>query len=99
MYHETSFRNHVMNNNVTKVHIFTFSWGLHQKVQDPSGEVIPGVYRFGLGSLANPRCRRHRKSSLPARAPKNLNMILFNKSVGNFQYDHMSTITNDSKDY
>ena len=81
------------------LHIFIFSWGLRQKVQDPSGEVIPGVYRFGLGSLSKPRCRRHRESRLPARGPKILNIILFNKSIGNFHYDHMSTITDDSKDY
>ena len=81
------------------LHIFIFSWGLRQKVQDPSGGVIPGVCRFGVGRLFGEAVRRHRKSSLHSRAPKIFNMILFNKSVGNFHYDHMATITDDSKDY
>ena len=55
--------------------------------------MIPGVYLFGVGNLA-----KSRKSRLPYSGPKILNMILFSKSIGNFQYDHMSTITNDSKD-
>ena len=53
-------------------------------------------FRWGEPDIKN-QGNRHRKSRLPSRGPNILNMILFNKSVGNFQYDHISTTTNDSK--